>query len=98
MDSPKSFKTIMKDRTIKGTDAMSICYVRVRAKPDFHLRDLDDEYEAGIEDLTGYIMAGGIPYSIKKIFASREKLGSQGISPPGSFAEQTRFLRLSSCR
>lgn len=54
-----SFKTMIKDGTIKRADAMKVRYSNIRVKPDFNLRDLDDEYEAGIEDLTAYIMAGG---------------------------------------
>jgi hypothetical protein len=45
--------------TIKRADAMKARYRDIHVKPDFNLRDLDDEYEAGIEDLTAYIMAGG---------------------------------------
>lgn len=57
--SPASFKTMNKDSTIKRAEAMKIRFVYIRAKPGFNLRDLDDEYEAGIEDLTVYIMGGG---------------------------------------
>ena len=57
--SPASFKTMIKDGTIKRADAMKARYRDIHVKPDFNLRDLDDEYEAGIEDLTAYIMAGG---------------------------------------
>ncbi|MGE8636997.1 MAG: ParB/RepB/Spo0J family partition protein [Achromobacter sp.] len=56
---PASFKTMIKDGTIKRADAMKARYRDIHVKPDFNLRDLDDEYEAGIEDLTAYIMAGG---------------------------------------
>lgn len=56
---PASFKTMIKDGTIKRADAMKIRFVYIRVKAGFNLRDLDDEYEAGIEDLTAYIMAGG---------------------------------------
>ncbi len=57
---PASFKTMILDKTIKRADAMKIEYGRIRVKVGFNLRDLDDEYEAGIEDLTAYIMSGGI--------------------------------------
>ena len=57
--SPASFKTMIKDGTIKRADAMKARYRDIHVKPDFNLRDLDNEYEAGIEDLTAYIMAGG---------------------------------------
>lgn len=57
--SPASFKTMIKDGTIKRADAMKVRYLHIFVKPDFNLRDIDDEYEAGIEDLTAYVMAGG---------------------------------------
>ena len=57
---PASFKTMILDKTIKRADSMKIEYGRIRVKVGFNLRDLDDEYEAGIEDLTAYIMSGGV--------------------------------------
>ncbi|WMD20883.1 hypothetical protein RAS12_00500 [Achromobacter seleniivolatilans] len=57
---PASFKTMINDKTIKRADAMKIEYSRIRVKVGFNRRDLDSEYEAGIENLTNYIMAGGI--------------------------------------
>lgn len=57
---PASFKTMINDKTIKRADAVKIAYGRIRVKVGFNLRDLDEEYEAGIEDLTAYIMSGGI--------------------------------------
>lgn len=57
---PASFKTMIKDGTIKRADAMKVPYAVIRVKADFNLRDLDAEYEAGIEELTDYIMAGGV--------------------------------------
>jgi ParB family chromosome partitioning protein len=57
---PASFKTMILDKTIKRADSMKIEYGRIRVKVGFNLRDLDDEYEAGVEDLTAYIMSGGI--------------------------------------
>lgn len=56
---PASFKTMIKDGTIKRADAMKVRYSDIRVKEGFNLRDLDDEYEAGIEDLTEFIMGGG---------------------------------------
>ena len=57
---PASFKTMILDKTIKRADSMKIEYGRIRVQVGFNLRDLDDEYEAGIEDLTAYIMSGRI--------------------------------------
>ena len=57
---PASFKTMILDKTIKRADAMKIAYGRIRVKVGFNLRELDAQYEAGIEDLTAYIMSGGI--------------------------------------
>ena len=57
---PASFKTMILDKTIRRADSMKIEYGRIRVKVGFNLRDLDDEYEAGIENLTAYIMSGGI--------------------------------------
>lgn len=59
MNSPASFKTMIKDGTIKRADAMKARYRDIRVKPGFNLRDLDEEYEAGVEELTAYIMGGG---------------------------------------
>lgn len=56
---PASFKTMIKDGTIKRADAMKVRYSDIRVKEGFNLRDLDDEYETGIEALTSYILAGG---------------------------------------
>lgn len=56
---PSSFKTMIKDGTIKRADAMKARYCDIRVKPGFNLRDLDAEYEAGVEELTVYIMGGG---------------------------------------
>ncbi|MFQ1062192.1 ParB/RepB/Spo0J family partition protein [Bordetella trematum] len=58
--APASFKTMILDKTIKRADSMKIEYGRIRVKVGFNLRDLDAEYEAGIEDLTAYIISGGI--------------------------------------
>jgi len=57
--APASFKTMIKDGTIKRADAMKVRYQDIRIKAGFNLRDLDDEYEAGIEELTAYVLAGG---------------------------------------
>ena len=57
---PASFKTMILGKTIKRADAMKIAYGRIHVKVDFNLRELDAQYEAGIEDLTAYIMSGGI--------------------------------------
>jgi len=56
---PTSFKTMIKNGTIKRADAMKVRYSDIRVKGGFNLRDLDDEYETGIEALTSYILAGG---------------------------------------
>ncbi|WP_313369958.1 ParB/RepB/Spo0J family partition protein [Achromobacter animicus] len=48
------------DKTIKRADAMKIAYGRIRVKVGFNLRELDAQYDAGIEELTTYIMSGGI--------------------------------------
>lgn len=56
---PASFKTMIKDGTIKRADAMKVRYSDIRVKEGFNLRDLDDEYETGIEALASYILAGG---------------------------------------
>ena len=56
---PASFKSMIKDGTIKRADAMKARYRDIRVKPGFNLRDLDEEYEAGVEELTTYIMGGG---------------------------------------
>lgn len=56
---PASFKTMIKDGTIKRADAMKVRYSNIRVKEGFNLRDLDDEYESGIESLASYILAGG---------------------------------------
>lgn len=57
---PASFKSMIKDGTIKRADAMKVPYKVIRVKAGFNLRELDAEYEAGIEELTAYIMAGGV--------------------------------------
>lgn len=57
--TPASFKSMIKDGTIKRADAMKARYNDIRVKPGFNLRDLDAEYEAGVEELTVYIMGGG---------------------------------------
>jgi len=54
-----SFKTMIKDGTIKRADAMKVRYSDIHVKEGFNLRDLDDEYETGIEALASYILAGG---------------------------------------
>jgi len=56
---PASFKTMIKDGTIKRADAMKVRYSDIRMKEGFNLRDLDEEYETGIEALASYILAGG---------------------------------------
>ncbi|WP_313378111.1 ParB/RepB/Spo0J family partition protein [Achromobacter insolitus] len=56
---PASFKTMIKDGTIKRADAMKVRYSDIRVKEGFNLRDLDDEYDAGIEALASYILNGG---------------------------------------
>ncbi|AUT49239.1 hypothetical protein [Achromobacter sp. AONIH1] len=56
---PASFKSMIKDGTIKRADAMKARYRDIRVKPGFNLRDLDEEYEAGVEELTVHIMGGG---------------------------------------
>lgn len=57
--SPASFKTMINSGTIKRADAMKVRYQNIRVKPGFNLRDLDDEYEARIQQLVAYIIAGG---------------------------------------
>ncbi len=57
--TPASFKTMIKDGTIKRADAMKVRYSDIRVKEGFNLRDLDEEYDAGIEALASYILAGG---------------------------------------
>ncbi|CAM4080494.1 ParB/Sulfiredoxin domain-containing protein [Bordetella tumbae] len=57
--APASFRTMIEDKTIKRADAMKVRYADIRVKAGFNLRDLDDEYEAGIEELTAYVLAGG---------------------------------------
>lgn len=56
---PASFKTMIKDGTIKRADAMKVRYSDIHVKEGFNLRDLDDEYDAGIEALASYILDGG---------------------------------------
>lgn len=56
---PASFKTMIKDGTIKRADAMKVRYSDIRVKEGFNLRDLDEEYDAGIEALASYILNGG---------------------------------------
>lgn len=56
---PASFKTMILDKKIKRADAMKARYADIHIKPGFNLRELDDEYEAGIEELTAHIMSGG---------------------------------------
>lgn len=57
---PASFKTMINDKTIKRADAMKIEYSRIHVVPDFNLRELDDQYEAEIQDLLAHILAGGL--------------------------------------
>lgn len=57
--TPASFKTMIKDGTIKRADAMKVRYSDIRVKEGFNLRDLDEEYDAGIEVLASYILNGG---------------------------------------
>lgn len=59
MTSPASFKTMIKDGTIKRADAMKVRYEDIHVEEGFNLRDHDDEFEQGIADLTAYILAGG---------------------------------------
>lgn len=59
MTSPASFKTMIKDGTIKRADAMKVRYDDIHVEPGFNLRDHDDEFEQGIVDLTAYILDGG---------------------------------------
>lgn len=73
---PASFKTMIKDGTIKRADAMKARYGDIHVKPGFNLRDLDEEYEAGVEDLTVYIMAGGTLPALEVV-----------VSPDGSGVE-----------
>ena len=73
---PASFKTMIKDGTIKRADAMKARYGDIHVKPGFNLRDLDEEYEAGVEDLTTYIMAGGTLPALEVV-----------VSPDGSGVE-----------
>lgn len=56
---PASFKTMIKDGTIKRADAMKVRYSDIRVKEGFNLRDLDEEYDAGIQALASYILNGG---------------------------------------
>lgn len=56
---PASFKTMIKDGTIKRADAMKVRYASIVIQDAFNLREPDPESEAGIEALTNYIMAGG---------------------------------------
>lgn len=56
---PASFKTMIKDGTIKRADSMKVRYSDIRVKEGFNLRDLDEEYDAGIEALASYILNGG---------------------------------------
>ena len=58
--APASFKTMILDKTIKRADAMKIEYSRIHVVPDFNLRELDDQYEAEIQDLLAHILAGGL--------------------------------------
>jgi ParB family chromosome partitioning protein len=57
---PASFKTMINDKTIKRADAMKIEYSRIYVVPDFNLRELDEQYEAEIQDLLAHILAGGL--------------------------------------
>lgn len=57
---PASFKTMILDKTIKRADAMKIQYHRIQVVPDFNPRDLDDRYEAEIQELLAHILAGGL--------------------------------------
>ncbi|HAP24653.1 MAG TPA: hypothetical protein DCR74_03130 [Achromobacter sp.] len=50
---------MIKDGKIKRADAMKVRYSDIRVKEGFNLRDLDEEYETGIEALASYILAGG---------------------------------------
>ncbi|MNX49444.1 hypothetical protein D3C86_800470 [compost metagenome] len=56
---PASFKTMIKDGTIKRADAMKVRYSSIVIQDAFNLRELDSESEAGIEALTSYILDGG---------------------------------------
>ncbi|MNL06122.1 hypothetical protein D3C87_1267500 [compost metagenome] len=56
--SSASFETMIKEGTIKRADAMKVRYSDIRVKEGVNLRDLDDEYETGIEALASYILAG----------------------------------------
>lgn len=56
---PASFKTMIKDGTIKRADAMKVRYSQIKVQDAFNLREGDSVSEAGIEALTNYIMAGG---------------------------------------
>lgn len=73
---PASFKTMIKDGTIKRADTMKVRYGDIHERPGFNLRDLDEEYEAGVEDLTAYIMAGGTLPALEVV-----------VSPDGSGVE-----------
>ena len=56
---PASFKTMIKDGTIKRADAMKVRYSQIKVQDAFNLREVDSVSEAGIEALTNYILAGG---------------------------------------
>ena len=56
---PASFKTMIKDGTIKRADAMKVRYSQIKVQDAFNLREPDSVSEAGIEALTNYILAGG---------------------------------------
>lgn len=57
---PASFKSMILDKTIKRADAMKIEYHRIHVVPGFNPRDLDEQYEAEIQDLLAHILAGGL--------------------------------------
>ncbi|SPU54091.1 ParB N-terminal domain-containing protein [Bordetella trematum] len=56
---PASFKTMIKDGTIKRADAMKVRYSQIKVQDAFNLREVDSVSEVGIEALTNYIMDGG---------------------------------------
>lgn len=57
--APASFKQMIKDGIIKRADAMKVRYADIHVEPGFNLRERDEEFEAGIQDLTAYILGGG---------------------------------------
>lgn len=59
MTAPASFKTMIQSGTIRRADAMKVRYADIHVEDGFNLRDHDEEFEQGIEELTAYIMGGG---------------------------------------